>query len=95
MRSLFQVLTDPLRQLWQRLEGEAPEALLPLLRPVPPYTGRGLFGPVASIGALLGLLILSGVALGALGTFLLALLALYILINEVLGLSVEIHPRPF
>jgi hypothetical protein len=44
------------------------------------------------VGALLGFLILSGVAVASLGALLTALLALYLLVVQVFGVSVELHP---
>jgi hypothetical protein len=45
-----------------------------------------------TIGALITFLMLSGVAVAALGALLTALLALYILLVQVFGVTVELHP---
>jgi len=66
--------------------------ILPLLEPVPPFNRPGFLSPAVAVGGLLGILLLSGMAVTAFGTFLLALLALYILLVEVFGVSVELHP---
>jgi hypothetical protein len=51
-----------------------------------------MLAPVMTIGALLTFLMLSGVALASMGALLTALLALYVLLVQVFGVSIEIHP---
>jgi hypothetical protein len=68
------------------------EGMLSLLRPVAPFNRPNFLAPAITIGALVAFLVLSGVAVGALGAFLTALLALYLLLVEVFGVSVELHP---
>ena len=65
--------------------------LLPMLEPVPPFNG-GLLKPAVAIGGLLSLVLLSGMAVTAFGTLVLTLLAVYVLLVEVFGVSVELHP---
>jgi len=48
--------------------------------------------PVITVGALITFLLLSGVAVTALGALLTALLAVYILLVQVFGVSIELHP---
>jgi len=43
-------------------------------------------------GGLLGIVLLSGLAVTAFGSLVLALLALYLLLVQVFGVSVEVHP---
>jgi hypothetical protein len=66
--------------------------LLAMLRPVAPFNRPALLAPVMTIGALLTFLMLSGVALASMGALLIALLALYVLLVQVFGVSIEIHP---
>jgi len=68
------------------------EGVLALLRPVAPFNRPNFLAPAVTIGALVTFLVLSGVAVTALGALLTALLALYLLLVEVFGVSVEIHP---
>jgi hypothetical protein len=68
------------------------EGLLALLRPVAPFNRPNFLAPAVTIGALLTFLILSGVAVASLGALLTALLALYLLLVQVFGVSVELHP---
>jgi hypothetical protein len=68
------------------------EGLLALLRPVAPFNRPNFLAPAVTIGALVTFLVLSGVAATALGALLTALLALYILLVEVFGVTVELHP---
>ncbi len=50
----------------------------------------GLAFPVGLLGSALAVVILTGVALASLGTFLVAALVLYLLLTEVFGLSIEV-----
>lgn len=65
---------------------------LTLLRPVAPFNRPDFLAPAVTIGALVSFLLLSGVAVVALGTLLTALLALYLLVVQVFGVSIELHP---
>ena len=84
------------RQLWGVAESFGIEArqqgLLALLRPIAPFNRPGFLAPVITIGALITFLMLSGVAVTALGALLTALLAVYILLVQVFGVSIELHP---
>jgi hypothetical protein len=72
--------------------GEVKEhGLLPMLEPVPPFNA-GVLSPAVAIGGLLSLVLLSGLAITAFGSLVLTLLALYVLLVEVFGVSVELHP---
>jgi hypothetical protein len=83
-------------QLWQVAEvfgrEVRGEGVLALLRPVAPFNRPQFLAPAVTIGALIGFLILSGVAITSLGALLTALLALYLLLVEVFGVTVELHP---
>ncbi len=95
MNSLFLFLRDQASSFWKQLGEQRPETgFLPLLRPVAPYDGPAMFSPLSAIGIVLALAVSSGVALGALAILLLSLLALYFLMTEVLGISIELRP-PF
>ena len=93
MKSLFTFLADQIAELWKQIREEGAEiGFLPLLRPVAPYNPPELLSPVALLGVLLGLVITSGLAIASLGVLLVALLALYMLLTEVLGITIEIRP---
>lgn len=93
MTSMFAQVTDTIGGLWRRLSEEtAGEGILPLLRPVPPFGGPQALSPVSSLAILLGLATLSGIALGAFGVLLAALLGIYVILSEVLGITVEVRP---
>ena len=66
--------------------------LLPMLEPVPPFNRPGFLSPAVALGGALGIVLLSGIALTAFGSLIVALLALYLLLVEVFGVSVELHP---
>jgi hypothetical protein len=83
-------------QFWGVVEAFGAEArqqgLLGLMRPVAPFNRPNFLAPAVTIGALLTFLMLSGVAVTALGALLTALLALYILLVQVFGVTIELHP---
>ena len=89
-------LDDLGRQLWGVVESFGAEAqrqgFLSLFRPVHPFNRPDFLAPAVTIGALVTFLMLSGVAVAALGALLTALLALYILLVQVFGVSIELHP---
>jgi hypothetical protein len=84
------------KQVWSVVEAFGAEAreqgFLALLRPVAPFNRPGFLAPAVTVGALLTFLLLSGVAVASLGALLTALLALYLLVVQVFGVSVELHP---
>jgi len=83
-------------QVWSVLGSFGSEArrqgFLALLRPIAPFNRPDFLAPAVTIGALVTFLMLSGVAVAALGALLTALLALYILLVQVFGVSIELHP---
>lgn len=64
--------------------------ILQVLEPVPPFNRPGFLSPAVALGGLLSILLLSGLAVTAFGSLLVSLLALYILLVEVFGFSVEL-----
>ena len=84
------------RQLWGVAEAFGIEVreqgVLTLLRPIAPFNSPSFMAPMVTVGALITFLLLSGVAVTALGALLTALLALYLLLVQVFGISVEFHP---
>lgn len=93
MSSLFSFLSGQIASLWKQLREEGGElGVLPLLQPISPYAGPPLLTPLSAVGVLLGLVVASGVAVAALGVLLVALLALYFLVTEVLGITIEVKP---
>ena len=95
MNSLFAMLREQLYGLWQQVRARGDERYLPWLRPVAPYAGPEALSPATMVGVMLGIVLSSGVALAALGVLLLALLVLYFLFTEVLGLTIEVKPLNF
>jgi hypothetical protein len=83
-------------QIWGVAEAFGAEVrgqgLLSVLRPVAPFNRPNFLAPAVTVGALLTFLMLSGVAVTALGALLTALLALYLLLVEVFGVTIELHP---
>jgi len=83
-------------QLWQVVDVVGKEVrgegMLALLRPVAPFNQPQFLAPAITIGALLGFLLLSGIAVASLGALLTALLALYLMLVQVFGVSVELRP---
>ncbi|HLK11753.1 MAG TPA: hypothetical protein VKW76_10265 [Candidatus Binatia bacterium] len=84
---------DRLWEVFGAVRSEVRErGLLPLLTPVAPFDRPGFLAPAVAVGGLVAFLLLSGVAVTALGALLLTLLALYALLVEVFGFSIEVHP---
>ena len=83
-------------QLWQVADVVGKEVrgegMLALFRPVAPFNRPQFLAPAITVGALLSFLVLSGVAVASLGALLTALLALYLLLVQVFGVSVEMQP---
>ena len=50
-----------------------------------------LVGPLLAIGSVVALALLSGLAVGSVATLLVALIALYLLITEVFGITIELN----
>jgi hypothetical protein len=50
----------------------------------------GLVAPASLLGSVLALLILSGVAIAGLATFIVAALLLYVMLTEVFGLTIDV-----
>lgn len=86
-------LTGQLRSMADAVIDEVrANGLMPLLAPVAPFDRPALLAPAVALGGLLALALLSGTALAALGGLLLSLLALYVLLVDVFGISVEFTP---
>jgi hypothetical protein len=56
----------------------------------PIVTLPGLAAPVSALGGLLALVILTGVALASLASFIVAALALYLVLSEIFGFQLEL-----
>ena len=74
------------------LSGTAVQGVADFTRPVGPLGDSGILAPMIGVAGLLAGLLLSGVALGALGALLGALLALGFLLARVFGISLEVAP---
>jgi hypothetical protein len=92
---MLQYIYDQARQLLDSVRDEAREqGLLPLLEPIAPFNRSRLLLPLVIVGSLMSLVFLSGIALGAFAALFAALLALYLLLSEVFGVSLELHAFP-
>lgn len=92
---MFEYIYDQARQLLENIRQETNErGLMPLLEPVAPFNQSPLLLPLVIAGSLISLIFLSGIAIGAFAALFTALLALYLLLSEVFGVSLEFHPFP-
>lgn len=92
---MFEYLYDQARQLLDNIRQETTErGLMPLLEPVAPFNQSPLLLPLVVAGSLISLIFLSGIAIGAFAALFTALLALYLVLSEVFGVSLEFHPFP-
>ena len=86
---------DQAKQLLETIRQETREqGLMPLLEPVAPFNRSRLLLPLVIAGALVSLVFLSGIAIGAFATMFAALLGLYLLLSEVFGISLELNALP-
>ena len=89
-------LEDISEQLWGVAEAFGAEVkqhgFFAVLRPVAPFNQPNFLVPLVTVGALVTFLLLSGVAVASLGGLLAALLALYLILVQVFGVSLELHP---
>ena len=92
---MFEYIYDQARELLENLRQETSErGLIPLLEPIAPFNQSTLMLPLVVAGSLISLIFLSGIAIGAFAALFTALLALYLLLSEVFGVSLEFHPFP-
>jgi hypothetical protein len=90
---MLEYIYDQARQLLENLRQETSErGLIPLLEPVAPFNQSPILLPLVIAGSLISLIFLSGIAIGAFAALFTALLALYLLLSEVFGVSLEFHP---
>jgi len=68
------------------------QGFMPLLRPVAPFNEPAVLAPVVAVSALIGFFFLSGVAISAFATLIVALLAIYLVLAQVFGYSLEFVP---
>ena len=93
MASWFEDISTQLWGVGEAFYTEVRErGVLPMLRPVAPFNRPGFMAPAVTVGGLVAALLLSGIAVSALGSFLVAVLALYLLLVQVFGISIEVHP---
>ena len=90
---------DIARQVRNLLSAVADEArgdgYLPMLRPIAPFNQPSFLAPVVTLTGLVSMMLLSGVAVTAFGLMRTARLALYLLLGQVFGVSIEINPVVF
>jgi len=92
---MFEYIYSQARQLLDNIRQESAErGLMPLLEPIAPFNKSPLLLPLVVAGSLISLIFLSGIAIGAFATLFTALLALYLVLSEVFGVSLEFHPFP-
>jgi hypothetical protein len=92
---MFDYIYGQAMQLIETVREETREhGILPLLEPVAPFNRSKLLLPLVVAGALMSLLLLSGIAIGALAALFAALVGLYLLLSEVFGVSLELHAVP-
>jgi hypothetical protein len=87
------------RQVKNLLRAVADEArgdgYLPMLRPIAPFNQPSFLAPVVTVAGLVSMMLLSGVAATAFGLLLVALLAIYLVLVQVFGVSIELNPVVF
>ena len=86
-------MEDFLRQAWEDLSDTWQQAGRVTALWQPTFPTAPWLAPVVALGALIALVILSGVSLFALGVLPTALLASYMIVAGIFGISVGIAPR--
>ncbi|MFP6665312.1 MAG: hypothetical protein VCC00_14040 [Deltaproteobacteria bacterium] len=95
---LFSTLDEVWTNVREQLDAEGvfsqatAQGVVDFARPVGPAADSPLFAPVIGVAGMLASLLLAGVAMGALGAFLAAVMALGFLLARVYGVSFEIAP---
>ncbi|MBI3768597.1 MAG: hypothetical protein HY271_08895 [Deltaproteobacteria bacterium] len=88
---MLDYIYDQAKQLIENVREETREnGILPLLEPIAPFNRSRLLLPLVVAGALISLIFLSGIAIGAFAALFTALVGLYLLLSEVFGLSLEL-----
>jgi hypothetical protein len=86
--------TSFIRRLWSAFVPSAPTSSVPVAAPNPPIEVEQPTNRLAVAGAtVVGLVVASGLALGALVTLAMALAVIYFLLTDVLGIRLELDPR--
>jgi len=83
-------MEDFLTDLWERFSTGWDSARRESALWIPNRTGAGWLAPAVALGALLALVLLSGIAVLSLGLLLTALLTAYLILENVLGISIEV-----
>lgn len=92
---MFEYVYDQAKQLIDTIREETrTNGLMPLLEPVAPFNQSRLLLPLVVAGALMSLVFLSGIAIGAFAALFAALVGLYLLLSEVFGVSLELNAVP-
>jgi hypothetical protein len=92
---MFEYVYDQAKQLIDIIREETrTNGIMPLLEPVAPFNRSRLLLPLVVAGALMSLVFLSGIAIGAFAALFAALVGLYLLLSEVFGVSLELNALP-
>lgn len=73
-------------------DGDAKRKLQAMLSPVDPYNRSSVLTPLVAAAGVVGVVMLSGVALAAAAIAAAALLALYFLLSQVFGFEIDFDP---
>ncbi len=93
MNGMLETIYGQLRGIMTQVGRQLGEqGVLPLLRPVAPFNEPAVLAPVVAISALIGVVICTGVAISAFAALMVALLALYLVLAEIFGYSLELAP---
>jgi len=88
-------ITGQARDFFESVRDEKREGGLgALLLPVDPFNRSALLTPIVTAAGVIGMLMLSGVAIGSLATTVAALLCLYFLLTQVFGYEINLAVPP-
>jgi hypothetical protein len=90
-KSIFEAAGERLGGLYDTLRRQRRNrGLSELLRPVDPFNRSEVLAPLVGMAGVVLMLMLSGVAVGALATTIAALMALYFLLTQVFGYDISV-----
>ena len=91
LNDVFGNIGEQINGFYQAFNEERSEGgLSALLTPIDPFNRSDLLTPLVSIAGVVTMLLLSGVAVGAMAATLAALLALYFLLTQVFGYEISV-----
>lgn len=92
---IYNGLSEQVSGLYESIRRESEEGGLGvLLSPVEPYNSSPLLAPLVAAGGVIGMVMLSGLALGSFAVAMASFLAVFYLLTEIFGYEMTLAPFP-